>query len=75
MTHNGAVEIIIAVQGDKPVQCVGLYQVAGHHTRGVVIEMGPVVGPGCGMPGDGHVQAVRRVREGGVAGGAVERGR
>jgi hypothetical protein len=51
-THNGPVEIVIALKGDVPLNCIGFFQVEKHHSSSIVVEMGPVKGDKCGMAPD-----------------------
>jgi hypothetical protein len=48
-THGGAVEILVIIGGSASVSCLEIDQVEGHSTDGLVIERGPVSGPGCGL--------------------------
>merc|ERR1719271_179906 len=48
-THNGPVEIIMTISGETTVNCVAFFQEEGHNSSSIVIERGPVSGPGCSM--------------------------
>jgi hypothetical protein len=66
-THQGAVEILIGINGETPLNCIGIHQVEGHDSKSLIIERGPMRGPGCGMkPGETRCNPTMRWAKSGI---------